>query len=134
MIGLKISFKGKAESGIEAILGRIKNQKPMWDRVAIMVHRSVMMNFAEGGRPEKWRPSQRALRQHGQTLIDTGRGRADISRFADNERAVVGTSLDYMVKHQKGDGVPKRPFLVLQEIDRAAALRIAGNFIAGSKL
>lgn len=53
------------------MISRASNpQKPLTEIGGIMVS-EIMENFRVGGRPDKWKESQRAKRKGGQTLVDT---------------------------------------------------------------
>ena len=76
------------------------------------VTRSIMMNFREGGRPVKWKPSQRSKIAHiskkdgksrlGKTLIDTGKLMRSIHYKFDKQTVTVGTNIVYASTHQFG--------------------------------
>ena len=76
------------------------------------VTRSIMMNFREGGRPVKWKPSQRSKNAHiskkdgksrlGKTLIDTGKLMRSIHYKFDKQTVTVGTNIAYASTHQFG--------------------------------
>ncbi len=62
---------------------------------------SVQQNFAVGGRPP-WPPSRRALRQGGQTLVDSGRLLGSIAYRPFADRVEIGTNVLYGRAHQLG--------------------------------
>ena len=68
------------------------------------VDRSIAMNFRQGGRPEKWKPSQRALRTgSGKTLIDTGILVNSINtRIATESKLIASTPTKYAKAHNDG--------------------------------
>ncbi|MGC8736762.1 MAG: phage virion morphogenesis protein [Dissulfurimicrobium sp.] len=88
-----------ALKGLQARLGDLT---PAMRTVARMMESAVQRNFAEGGRPDKWKPSKRALRQNGQTLMDTGRLKNSITSRSDATSAEVGTNVEYAAIHQFG--------------------------------
>lgn len=133
MIGVSVSIKDEVRQQLDRMLRRMKNQKPLWNRVGILIHRSVMMNFREGGRPEKWKKSIRVLKHGGETLVDSGLGRSTIRNVASNVQAVVGSPLGYMRKHQEGDNTIERKFLVIQEVDKKRMVELAQRFIRDGK-
>lgn len=73
-------------------LDRFDNLKPLHERIALFMASSFRENFAVGGRPAKWKPSQRARRQRGQTLRDTNRLMNSITGKGDAAQAVAGTN------------------------------------------
>ena len=61
---------------------------------------------------EKWKPSKRAIDQHGQTLVDTNRLRKSIAyKIEDSEKVTIGTNVIYAGNHQYGIKTIKRRFL-----------------------
>ncbi len=63
---------------------------------------STKRNFLAGGRPRRWKPSQRALREGGQTLIKTGRLKNSITGRVRGATVLVGTNVRYGAAHQLG--------------------------------
>lgn len=67
----------------------------------------------------KWKPSQRALAQGGQTLTDTGDLKGSIGHEVGDHVVEIGTNLNYGPAHQHGPqespnpnaNYPPRPFL-----------------------
>lgn len=112
---------------------------------------SINRNFEVGGRysknsqfgggKAKWKPSQRAIRQNGQTLLDSGRLAASIIVTPKFENGNLIISMGSNVKDKKGNNyamvhqfgvkrrghkMPARPFLVIQNED----IRNIQNLIA----
>ncbi len=60
--------------------------------------------FAQGNAPDgtPWKPSQRALRDGGQTLVDKRRLEGSITHEADPEGVTIGTNVVYAAAHQFG--------------------------------
>ena len=77
----------------------------------------VEKHFAEETGPdgEKWKPSQRAIKEDGQTLTDKRHLRNSIDFELDGDEAVeVGTNIEYGSTHQFGEetgNLPARPFI-----------------------
>lgn len=63
---------------------------------------SIEQNFSEGGRPQKWVPSKRAIRDSGQTLVDKRILEGSISYKADKESLTMGTAKVHGRVHQLG--------------------------------
>lgn len=74
---------------------RMADRRPLMRQIAGIMHHSVEENFAQGGRPEKWKPSKRVLKYGGQTLIDKAQLINSIHEFSDNDQAGVGTNKVY---------------------------------------
>ena len=80
---------------------RIENTQPAMEQIAGIVKSSVLKNFMVGGRP-KWKPSQRAIKEHGQTLRYTGVLMNSIDGHGYRDRAEVWTNVPYAATHQYG--------------------------------
>ncbi len=116
------------DSQVKAMLSqlqeRAKDCKPAFNFIGQIVRNSIIKNFQEGGRP-KWKPSKRALKQSGQTLLNTGRLRDSINSKAFANRAEIGTNVVYAAIHQFGGKagrgkkvtIPARPFFMVQDED-----------------
>lgn len=86
---------------LEGLRVRLKDLSPVMKQVAQIVRTSVIRNFEVGGRP-KWEPAQRARKEGGMTLVNTGRLRNSITARGYADRAVVGTNVIYAAIHQLG--------------------------------
>ena len=94
-----------------------------------LIRNSVVRNFVEGGRPEKWTPSQRALglirsridgkRRVGKTLIDTAKLMNSINYKISGDNIFVGTAISYG-KYVDSD----RKFLMLQKNDKTRIMNL----------
>ena len=69
--------------------------------IAAVMLSAVEDNFSQQGRPS-WKPSQRAIKQGGKTLQDTGRLAASIVSSYMATRATVGTNVVYAAIQQFG--------------------------------
>lgn len=112
---------------IEATLGAIRDQTPMWEDIGFEVLNSVQRNFDAEGRPEKWQALARStlLRKvggvrkastkrghwtakakktlHGNKILtDTAQLRNSIAAEADAAGVTVGTNMVYGAIHQFG--------------------------------
>ena len=126
MITLNVKIEdGQVKAMLTQLKERTQNMKPAFNLIGQIVRNSVIKNFMEGGRPEKWKPSKRAMKEGGQTLADTGRLRNSIKSKAFTNRAEVGTNVIYAAIHQFGGKagrgkkvtIPARPFLIVQDED-----------------
>lgn len=107
-------------------LNEILNFEKFEDAIKEIVRREIEWNFKEGGRygdgkfgggNKKWKPSRRALRENGQTLIDTGNLLSSIhGRIVNDNIEMYVQNVPYAPVHQYGKGeVPARPYLTLPD-------------------
>jgi phage gpG-like protein len=103
---------------------------------------SVVRNFEVGGRPEKWVPSKRVLREGGDTLVRSGYLKRSITYDVRNFRVYVGIfsglALKYGAVHNFGLTVklphtmikmPKREFLIIPPEDLGKYIEVLWNEI-----
>lgn len=108
------------DARLHAIRTRLGNLRQMYRVIGSAMIASVRRNFEEGGRPDAWQPSKRALREHGKTLIDTARLYNSFFYDAEPDRVTIGTNVPYAPIHHFGKAerhIPRRPFLMFQEED-----------------
>jgi phage virion morphogenesis protein len=86
---------------------RMVDMSPLMRQISEKMKNAVDQNFdTEGSRiGPKWKPSQRAIKQGGKTLQDTGRLAASIVPAFDSHSAEVGTNVVYAAIHQFGGTV-----------------------------
>ncbi len=82
---------------VQSLLGRVArrvdNMEPVLRTIGETVVRSIRKTFTVGGRPDRWPKSKRAKIQGGQTLVDTGVLKNNITvQAADKNSVTVGTS------------------------------------------
>lgn len=154
MASTKIDIKDEVSPEIKRKIGLLGNPASFFGRTAILMHRSILKNFQEGGRPTRWQPSRRAIRERGQTLVDTGLLRASIGWMVGKSSATIGvqgqsealagtrfgsvksgapkigTQIGYGLKHQKGLGVPRRKFILIQEEDKRKIMTLLDRHLA----
>lgn len=143
---IEIDVDNKEVSALfKQISSRVADLTPLMNISGEIIRSSVIENFRVGGRPEKWKPSKRAILQDGQTLVDKGILRNSINYQAGRNRVEVGTNVVYAAIHQFGlqqsvnvkqhkrknkkggastvkahsrkINMPKRPFLLVQDED-----------------
>lgn len=105
---------------------------------------SLDRNFSEGGRfgvgllgggEQHWVESQRANRDEGQTLVDTGLGVASlqVEVFTGNGRLELRLGgKEYLIYHHFGSekiNLPRRPVFVLQDADIEAVKKVIQKFV-----
>jgi phage virion morphogenesis protein len=76
---------------LKDLAGRVKDRRPLMQKIAGIMQDAVDENFKQEGRP-KWKPSKRAQKQGGKTLQDTGSLATSISSRHDNNSAQIGTN------------------------------------------
>jgi len=126
---------------LDRIQQRAGNLTPAMKIVGKTIRDSVRENFRAGGRPERWKSSQRAIIEGKKTLIDTKRLMNSITYMAHKDRAEVGTNVVYAAIQQFGGtvkarkskylkfkigsrwvqkrevSIPARPFMMIQDED-----------------
>lgn len=124
-MSIGIEIKDSVEPVIDSLLKRLRNPGDFWGRVGIKMERSVKTNFQEGGRPLKWKQSQRAIRDGGLTLVDSGRLRSSIKwkLGRDRQGVSIGTPVEYARKANKD-----RPFMVIQKQDMRGIIDLLHKF------
>ena len=78
----------------------------------------TQLRFRKGVDPEGnlWKPSQRVLKEGGQTLVKTGRLSKSITHKTTKDSLSIGTNIKYGPAHQFGwqrKHIPARPYLGL---------------------
>lgn len=112
-----------------------KDLTPIAGAIRNILITSIDRNFSEGGRygtenvfgggSTRWKPSGRAQRDSGQTLVDTGQLAASIQVSVVGNSVQIGTNKVYGAIHHYGGRagrggsvvIPARPFLVIQNED-----------------
>lgn len=113
---------------------RLKDPAPLMRDLSIKLHQNVIARFVLEKDPQEkpWKPSQRALRDGGQTLTDTGRLRGSIRFASDKNSAEVFTnSLVYAAPHNYGIGQVKRQFIGFGPQDEAVINQLANEYVSG---
>lgn len=109
---------------------------------------SISYNFESGGRfgsanfygggTNKWKPSKRALKQGGQTLVDTGQLaasiRVHITSINNGLKIEIGSNKSYANIHQFGGKgnrayIVARPFIVIQNEDLDQIERLVIKYV-----
>jgi phage virion morphogenesis protein len=102
---------GEVKKTLGNMLSRLGDKRPALRIVGEILRTSFSKNFEEGGRPAQWKPSRRAVREGGQTLVKTGRLVNSIFSETDASRAVVGTNVKYAAIQQLGAKIGARVIL-----------------------
>lgn len=125
---VNVEIKDQAVKGMLTDMSRRgENMRPVMREIGEIVRSSILRNFAEGGRPEKWVPTKILGKTNTSnrtdttyllkpkkgkspstplpgrlTLIDTGRLRNSITSRAYGDRVEIGTKVVYAAIHQFG--------------------------------
>lgn len=129
---MEIELRQETTELDKALVGlkqRLMRYRPVMDRVGRYLRRQTRLNFERGGRPERWKESHRAAREHGKTLTDTGRLAMSITHVAGEDFVIVGTNIDYAAIHQFGGVIrPKKAKALTVPISDIAKGRRASEF------
>lgn len=105
MVSVKVHIDGDP---MKRLLGeitrRLQDLTPAMHEIGEIVRESVMRNFAQQRSPEgePWKPSLRAIKQGGLTLVDTATLKNSINYRAEAKRVRIGTNIPYAAVHQFG--------------------------------
>ena len=100
MIEIKIDDKDIVML-LKRLSEKASNMVPAMKIISQIMRDEVPKNFEAGGKP-KWKPSKRAMREGGKTLVDTARLMRSISPSSTEHEARVGTNVEYAAIHQFG--------------------------------
>jgi len=86
---------------------KLTNLSPALTQIGELVVKSVQDNFEQGRSPDgvPWKPSRRAIKQGGKTLLDTGLLRDSLSKRVERDQVVVGVGREYAAIHQFGGSI-----------------------------
>lgn len=106
----------------------------MQDIGAGMVSRIITDRFEQGRGPGglPWKPSQRALREGGKTLVDRARLLQSISFNATPRSVEVGSNVVYAAIHQFGGAINQRAYARKVAFRRVKSKNAAGETITRS--
>lgn len=108
MVAIKYTIKDlKAKAAIKQAERRLSKPEKALKECGLVLLRSIAKNFKAGGRPVRWRPSGRALREGEKTLIDTARLKNSINMRVLGRILRVGTNVKYARIHQLGGKLDK---------------------------
>lgn len=112
MSGVRIEID---DATVKAGLGRLaalgQDLRPILQAIGARLVANTLARFEQGRDPFglPWKTSRRAERQHGQTLIDSGRLRTSITfRLPSPTSLEVGTNVKYAATHQFGATIRAR--------------------------
>ena len=137
MLNLKVTVKDMAARAVvkETARRMSRPQKPL-RACGLVLLRSITKTFKAGGRPMRWKPSWRAQKTGGKTLIKTARLMRSITMQVAGKTLRVGTNVKYAAIHQLGGTIPARVILprrakALRWIDRSGKVRFAKRVSIG---
>ena len=108
MVAISIKHKDLgARTALEKVRQRLDHPAPALKDCGLVLLRSIARNFKAGGRPVRWHPSGRAIRDGGKTLVDTSQLKNSISMQVTGKVLRVGTSVKYARIHQLGGKLDK---------------------------
>lgn len=117
------------DKALAALSQRLAHFRPVMDRIGRYLRRQTRLTFERGGRPKRWKPSHRAEREHGKTLMDTSRLAMSITHDAGDDEVVVGTNVAYGPIHQFGGEIrPKKAKALTIPISEIAKGKRAREF------
>ena len=95
---------------LERLRRRLRNLGPALDEIGARLEASTLRRFELQTSPAgvPWPPSQRARDEGGETLTDSARLRASITRRVSQSAVEVGTNVVYAAIHQFGGKTPPR--------------------------
>lgn len=129
------------ERKLAAVIAGIEDAEPLFDEIGAIMVASTQHNFESGKSPDgtAWIPSERALAEGGQTLINSGILLSSITHDAGPDYAEWGSGMVYAGIHQFGGEtgrggatkLPARPYLGISVGDEFAIEAAAEDYIGG---
>ncbi len=155
---MRILFDHKqAQSRLVRLTERFADPTPMLDRLGESLRASTQKRFSDGRAPSglRWVRSARARKSGARTLVQSGRLQKSIRHRLVRGDLHLGTDVPYAAIHQfgsagakaraprrsrhgeamrggEGAGVAARPFLGLDQDDRASIVRIVRSELTGA--
>ena len=137
------SFKldwGGLDRALGSAVGKAARTKPVLEEIGEALVSSTVERFSSSTAPDgtPWEPSQRAEREGGKTLVDSGRLRSSIGYEASSAHVAVGSNVEYARIHQLGGKagrnhsvtLPARPYLGFSDEDIEEARAILRGHLA----
>ncbi|WP_291325252.1 phage virion morphogenesis protein [Desulfovibrio sp. UCD-KL4C] len=126
-----VSFKmdmTKMTKGLDLAMSKIASPQELMDAVGETLVSSTLQRFQDGVDPDgkKWKTSQRADKEGGQTLVDSAILRDSITYEASPQMVCIGSNEIYARIHQLGGKagrglkvtIPKRSYLGINDEDK----------------
>ena len=127
---LRLEYEdGAASAALRRIASRLRDPAPALDAVGASLAASARLRFRSGRGPDgaPWKPSARARREGGQTLVDTARLARSIAHRVSGRAVEVGTNVAYASAHQFGARTPPRT--IRPRNRKALAFRVGGRLL-----
>lgn len=109
--GIRIDVQDAgAIAAVRRLVARVEDPRPAFDEIGSAMVASTIRRFEIEAGPGDvpWKKSRRAAREGGQTLTDSGRGRASITHNVLADGVEWGTNVPYLAVHQAGARTPPR--------------------------
>lgn len=108
MVAIKYTIEDlQAKAALKQAARRLARPEKALKECGLVLLRSIARNFKAGGRPVRWHPSGRALREGGQALVDTARLKNSMAMRVLGRILRVGTNVKYARIHQLGGKLDK---------------------------
>jgi phage virion morphogenesis protein len=144
-------------AALASLAGKVETMRPLMEEIGGALLTSTQLRFEREQGPDgnPWPKSIRAALRGGKTLTDSGRLVQSLTFVADDSSVQVGTNAIYAAVHQFGahieaktakglrfrgaDGgwvvvqsvdIPARPFLGIDDDDRAEITHLVGEYLA----
>ncbi len=142
MAGSSFEFDmGALTKAVEGLAGRMNDLQGFAEDVGETLVSSTLERFRKGVDPDgnAWPVSQRAEKEGGKTLVDTGELQNSIVYEASPQMVVVGSDKVYARIHQKGGKagrgrkvtIPKRSYLGISQEDQKEIHALAQEHLRG---
>jgi len=114
--------------GLDMAIAKAQRTHELTDGIGEYLVSSTQQHFKDQEGPDgPWKPSQRAEREGGQTLVDSARLKNSITYEASPQMVVIGVNAVYARIHQLGGQagrghkvtIPARPYIYITDEDRA---------------
>ncbi|WP_415714400.1 phage virion morphogenesis protein [Maridesulfovibrio sp.] len=125
----------KAMRGLDIAMQKAQRSPEFMDTMGETLVSSTHQHFKDGVGPDgkKWKTSQRASKEGGQTLVDSARLRNAVTYEATSQMVVIGVNAVYARIHQLGGKtgrglkveMPARPYIYINDEDRAEIRALA---------
>lgn len=123
---------------VKKLLKKIKKPRPVLKAVSLTMKKDILDHFDNETGPKKpWKKSQRAIREHGQTLQDEGDLRRSIVNKTTKKDAIAGTNDKRARRLNDGDAsrnLDERLFIWLSNKAGKDIIKLFKNYLRSGKL
>ena len=115
MTGASIRIEAD-DAAVNAALGRLAAEADdlteVMAEIGAQLVTNVLLRFEGSAGPGKvpWKPSRRAVKDGGKTLVDTARLQQSVTFAAETHAVEVGTNVEYAAIHQFGGTITLPPY------------------------